>query len=96
MDFYNRDGFELHQFVVGTSFGSVLMNFSPINCGTLHLDGGSGVGKTTAMYAGLSLWGSPEVLLTDHNDTINTRMHRGEIYHNLPLYMDELTNALAP
>ena len=95
MDFYNRDGFELHQFVVGTSFGSVLMNFSPINCGTLHLDGGSGVGKTTAMYAGLSLWGSPEVLLTDNNDTVNTRMHRGEIYHNLPLYMDELTNALA-
>ena len=95
MDFYNRDGFELHQFVVGTSFGSVLMNFSPINCGTLHLDGGSGVGKTTAMYAGLSLWGSPEVLLTDNNDTVNTRMHRREIYHNLPLYMDELTNALA-
>ena len=27
-------------------------------------------------------------------DTYNSKMHRGEIYHNLPLMMDELTNTV--
>lgn len=93
LNFYNKDGYELHQFVVGAAFGSVLMELSPIHCAGIHLYGKSGVGKTTAMQAGLSLWGNPETLITDRNDTHNTRMHRGEVYHSLPLYMDELTNA---
>ena len=90
--FYNRDGFEMEQFVVGVSFGSVLMHFSPINAAGLHLHGETGVGKTTAAQTGLTLWGDPEELMTNENDTLNTRMNRGEVYHNLPLVMDELTN----
>ena len=94
INFYNRDGFELHQFVVGTSFGSALMQFSPIKCAALHIySKDSGVGKTTAMEAGVSVWGKPEDLITTERDTYNTKMNRGEVYHNLPLYMDELTNA---
>ena len=93
INFYNRDGFELHQFVVGTSFGSPLMQFSPINCAGLHIySKESGVGKTTAMAAGASIWGRPEDLIIHERDTFNTKMNRGEVYHNLPLYMDELTN----
>ena len=93
MNFYNRDNFELHQFVLGTSFGSPLMKFSPINCAALHIySKESGVGKTTAMIAGASVWGSPEDLIMHERDTYNTKMNRGEIYHNLPMYMDELTN----
>ena len=93
VNFYNRDNFELHQFVLGTSFGSPLMKFSPINCAALHIySKESGVGKTTAMIAGASVWGSPEDLIMHERDTYNTKMNRGEIYHNLPMYMDELTN----
>ena len=93
VNFYNRDNFELHQFVLGTSFGSPLMKFSPINCSALHIySKESGVGKTTAMVAGASVWGSPEDLIMHERDTYNTKMNRGEIYHNLPMYMDELTN----
>jgi|TARA_R110000824_G_scaffold100272_3_gene238453 hypothetical protein len=93
MNFYNREGFELHQFVVGTSFGSPLMQFSPINCAALHIySKDSGVGKTTAMAAGVTVWGSSEDLIIHERDTFNTKMNRGEVYHNLPLYMDELTN----
>ncbi|MDA7809728.1 DUF927 domain-containing protein [bacterium] len=90
--FYNRDGFEMEQFVVGVSFGSILMHFSPINAAGLHLHGETGVGKTTAAQTGLTLWGDPEELMTNEQDTLNTRMNRGEVYHNLPLVMDELTN----
>ena len=96
INFYNRDGFELHQFVVGSSFGSVLMNMSPINCAALHIHSKeSGVGKTTAIAAAASVWGRPEELVINERDTFNIKMHRGEIYHNLPLYMDELTNSSA-
>jgi hypothetical protein len=93
INFYNRDGFELHQFVVGTSFGSPLMSLSPIKCAALHIySKESGVGKTTAMAAGASVWGDPDDLIIHERDTYNTKMNRGEVYHNLPLYMDELTN----
>lgn len=96
INFYNREGFELHQFVVGSSFGSILMNLSPVNCAALHIHSKeSGVGKTTAIAAAVSVWGRPEELIINERDTFNTKMHRGEIYHNLPLYMDELTNSSA-
>ena len=49
INFYDRDGFELHQFIVCTSFGSPLMSFLPIHCAGLHLYGGTGVGKTTVL-----------------------------------------------
>ena len=92
MDFYNKDGFELHQYVVGTAFGSILMQDSPFHCATLHLHSKeSGIGKTTAMIVGSSLWGNPDELVMDQNTTLNFRMHRGEIYHNLPFYIDEIT-----
>tara|TARA_R100000005_G_C4998183_1_gene204892 strand:- start:291 stop:3116 length:2826 start_codon:yes stop_codon:yes gene_type:complete len=93
MDFYNRENFELHQYVVGTAFGSVLMQDSPFHCATLHLHGTSGIGKTTAMIVGASLWGSPDEIVMDQNTTFNFRMHRGEIYHNLPFYLDEITES---
>ncbi len=96
INFYNREGFELHQFVVGSSFGSILMNLSPVNCAALHIHSKeSGVGKTTAIAAAVSGWGRPEELIINERDTFNTKMHRGEIYHNLPFYMDELTNSSA-
>ena len=95
-NFYNREHFELHQFVVGTSFGSPLVALTPINAVTLHLHGLTGVGKTTAMKTGLALWGDPMELITDRYDTLNHRMNRGEVYHSLPLYMDELTEMKGP
>jgi hypothetical protein len=94
IDFYNRDGMELHQYVLGTAFGSVLMPFSPINCAAMHIHSkDTGLGKTTAMVAGASIWGNPEELIIQEQDTHATKMNRGEVYHNLPLYMDELTNS---
>ena len=93
-NFYDRDGFELHQYIVGTGFGSILMALCPIACSGFHIHSKeSGLGKTTAMYIGASIWGNPKELVLDENDTQNSRMLRGEVYHNLPLYIDELTNA---
>tara|TARA_Y100000994_G_scaffold204228_1_gene175649 strand:- start:1319 stop:4153 length:2835 start_codon:yes stop_codon:yes gene_type:complete len=95
MDFYNRDGFELHQYVICMGFGSILMEFiGGIACSALHLySKESGLGKTTAMKAAASIWGNPEDLVLDERDTHNSKMLRSEILHSLPLFIDELTNS---
>ena len=90
--FYNRENFQLHQFVIGSGFGSILMPFTGQNSMGIHLFGGSGVGKTTAMRAALGIYGRPEALMNHHADTHNARMNRAELMRNLPLSSDEMTN----
>lgn len=94
INFYNRPGLELHQFVVCSAFGSPLMEFIPnIQAAALHIySKQSGLGKTTAMLAGYTVWGNPKDLVMTDEDTKNFKMNRGEIYKNLPLFMDEVTN----
>jgi hypothetical protein len=90
--FYDKPGFELHQYVVGIGFGSPLMALTGLNSMAVHLYGGSGVGKTTAQMAALGIWGSPDDLMNKPEDTHNSRMLRGEVMHNIPLVSDEMTN----
>lgn len=93
VNFYNREGFELHQFVVCAGFGSVLMKFMPINAALIHLwSKDSGFGKTHAQYAALSAWGNPRKLLINKEDTHNSRMNRADVMHSVPVCMDEITN----
>lgn len=96
INFYNRPGFEVHQFVFGLGFGSILMELFPaINGAIFHVHSkDSGLGKTTAMFAGASIWGNPDTLVLQERDTYNSKMNRAEVYKNLPLYMDEMTNTL--
>ena len=93
MEFYNREGFEAYQFMVGIGFGSVLMELTPINGVQYHFHSkDSGLGKTTAMIAMMSIWGDGEKLLSKQRDTHNSKMNRAEVLKNLPLALDELTN----
>jgi hypothetical protein len=93
-NFYNREGFELHQYIVASAFGSPLMALMPIACSSFHVHSkDTGLGKTTAMYVGASVWGNPKQLVVEAQDTNNSLMLRGEVYKNLPYYIDELTNA---
>tara|TARA_R110001599_G_scaffold4141_2_gene21875 strand:+ start:2206 stop:5028 length:2823 start_codon:yes stop_codon:yes gene_type:complete len=92
-NFYDREGFELHQYIVGTSFGSPLMAFCPISSAGFHVHGKGGEGKTTAMLVGASVWAEPEGFIMDKVDTHSALFNRGEVYKNLPIYIDELTNA---
>ena len=92
LEFYNKPYYELHQYVVGVGFGSPLMAITGLNSMSIHLYGGSGVGKTTAQMAALGIWGSPSELMNKPDDTHNARMLRGEVMHNIPLVSDEMTN----
>lgn len=93
MDFYNRPGFELHQLIVCAGFGSVLMKFMPVNAALIHIwSKNSGFGKTTVQQAALSIWGDPKPLMLGEKDTHNSRMQRADVFHSLPVCMDEITN----
>jgi Domain of unknown function (DUF927) len=38
------------------------------------------------------VWGNPEKIVLKEDDTVNSRMHRIEVFKNIPVPMDELTN----
>jgi hypothetical protein len=93
MRFYKREGMEAHQFMLGLQFGSQLMEFQSINAAAFHLySKESGLGKTTGMLAGASVWGDPDLLMLQERDTFNSKMNRAEVYKNFAVYMDEMTN----
>jgi hypothetical protein len=93
MEFWSDPKFVLQQYAVGIGFGSALMEMANVNCAAIHFfNKESGVGKTAILNAILSVWGHPESLRLQERDTYNHKMHRGEIYHNLPWCIDEITN----
>jgi hypothetical protein len=96
MDFYNRSGMEMHQFIIGLAFGSIFTEFTPVNAALLHVfSPESGIGKTTALYAGASIWGDPNKIVLKESDTMASKMNRAELYNNLFLPLDEFTNSPA-
>ena len=96
VDFFNKPGFELHQFAIGLGFGSPLMSFTALNAAMVHLwSAESGLGKTTLLHCAAGIWGDPSEVTTTEDDTLNTRMNRAEVYKNIVLPMDEITSAAA-
>jgi hypothetical protein len=96
MNFYKHPGMELHQFMIGLAFGSIFTDFTPVNSALLHVfSPDSGIGKTTALYAGASIWGDPTKIVLKESDTNASKMNRAEIYNNIFLPLDEVTNATA-
>ncbi len=95
-EFFNRPGFELHQFAIGIGFGSPLTALTAINAAIVHLwSEDSGLGKTTVLQCAASIWGDPSEIMTVENDTMSTRMNRAEVYKNIVLPLDEITSAKA-
>lgn len=92
-EFYNRPGMEMHQYVIGLSFGSPFMAFTPLSASLFHMySKDPGLGKTTAMLAGASIWGNPELIMLREADTHASKMLRAEIYKNIFVPIDEMTN----
>lgn len=92
-EFYNRPGLEMHQYVIGLSFGSPLVALCSDGAALFHMHSKDpGIGKTTAMRVGNSIWGEPLDMMCQERDTFNSKMNRAEVYKNLFLSIDELTN----
>jgi hypothetical protein len=96
LSLWNDDKFALQQFAFGMGFGSPLMEFLNTNCGTVSFyNKDSGVGKTALLLAASGIWGDPEQLVLQKDDTYNFKMNRAELMHSLPTGIDEITN-MAP
>lgn len=94
LEFINKPGFEVQQYALAMSFGSVFMPWMEISACIFHAySQDTGYGKTAAMYAGMSVWGYPGELCLKQNDTMYSRMNRAEAYKNIMLPLDEMTNA---
>jgi len=93
-EFFNKPAFEEHQYMFALSFGAPLMIFSPGISGSIyHLKSSdSGHGKTTGQWGGASVWGHPKSYVLSGADTANSIWNRTEIYKNMAVYVDELSN----
>lgn len=93
--FYN-DCIEKHpmQFMVLYILGAPLGVFMPdVNAAIFNLwSDKSGHGKTTAQFVGLAAYAEPKVAAFRNQDTENSRFNRMELFKNLPLVVDEITN----
>lgn len=91
--FYNREGMEAFQFKIGHTIGSPLMRFFPYHAAIFAIySDGSGHGKTTTQAFGLTAYGDPRLMMFSKKDTVNSKENRMEMYKDLPVEFDEVTN----
>ncbi len=90
----NTVGFELHAFTLFAGFGSPLMHLTSTSGGAICLTGPSGNAKTGALYAQLSIYGSPKDMSVagERSATENAMIGWMLGYKNIPLGIDEASN----
>ena len=97
MEVYRRPGMEAHAFAFLVGLGSPLLRLldSPqVRGAVLNLTSPrSGTGKTTVLTMINSIWGHPTDLLMGQKDTTMAKFHMMGMLNNLPLTIDEITNA---
>lgn len=95
MTIFNRPGFEMQAFGMMTGFGSPLMSLTTVAGASIcFLSANSGTGKTGSLFAAVSIWGHPkELTLVDQGATQNGFIGRYLNLKNLPLGIDEASNA---
>ena len=92
--FFDKPGFEPHQYMFALSFAAPLMVFAPKIAGSIfHLKSTeSGFGKSHGQFAGASVWGDPSLVVQKGDDTLASVWKVTETYKNIVVYLDELSN----
>lgn len=87
-------GFEMHAFTLFAGFGSPLMHLTSTSGGAISLTGPSGNAKTGALYAALSIYGSPKELSVagERSATENALIAWMLGFKNITLGIDEASN----
>ena len=88
----DRPGLEMHQFIVLASFGSILHELGGVTSAVVSAVGQSGYGKTLSSRVGLSIYGSPDILIQAGNATDAAVQERASRHRNIPYLLDEVTN----
>ncbi len=89
---YNRDGMECFQVAVATAFASPLAPLGSLeNAAMVFLTGEAGIGKSTALMLGTSVYGHPKRMQFNKSDTPKARIHKLGVYSNIAASFDEMT-----
>lgn len=90
----NTPGMEMHMFGLMMAFGSPLMHLTSTSGGSVCFTGGSGNGKTGALYACMSVYGDPKGLSleNDKSATSNGFIQWYLGLKNIPFGLDEASN----
>lgn len=90
----NTPGMEMHMFGLMMAFGSPLMHLTSTSGGSVCFTGGSGNGKTGALYACMSVYGDPKGLSleNDKGATSNGFIQWYLGLKNIPFGLDEASN----
>lgn len=90
----NGEGWEQHAFGFLCGFGSPLMPYTPVGGATIcFMSADSGIGKTAALYAGLSIFCNPkEISIVEGNATSNAFVGRYLALKNIMFGVDEVSN----
>lgn len=92
-DIYNRDGLEWGQAVVASAFASPLMPLGALEkSALLFVTGDKGIGKSTALKLALSVYGNPERMLINKDDTYLARLNKLGIMNSISACFDEMTD----
>lgn len=95
LKFYNKPGYERHQFLIASSLGSTLLHMLDFSGVLVNCTGDAGAGKSTALKAAASLWGPPKRYVrngTKEGGTALARDRRRSVLSSLPNCIDELTD----
>lgn len=94
-NFYARKGQEAKAFSLFVAMGSPLMAMldSPTVRGAIInlISSESGTGKTTAQLMCNSLWGKPDALMMNQEDTFLSKFHRLGMMNSIAVCIDEVT-----
>ena len=90
---YNKKGLEWGQAVIASAFASPLMPLGALEkAALLFITGEKGIGKSTALWLGASVYGNPDKMVFNKMDTYNSRIHKLGIYSNISAMFDEMTD----
>lgn len=90
---YNREGLEVQAFGALSGFGSPLLKLTGQKGAIINiLHKNAGTGKTTVLRMANSIYGDPENLLGNPDDSAPGRINKLGIFNNIVYAMDELTN----
>ena len=90
---YAKPGMEPHAFAALTAFGAPLFKFTGLKGAIINvIYKFGGTGKSTTLFMCNSVYGHPELLGSNWDDTRMAKMQRLGVMNNLPCTVDEITN----
>lgn len=79
-------------FIISSFLAAPLLKIIGLRSFTINFHGKTKSLKSLACYFGLSMFGAPEKLKNTGEDTTLSNMEKIALFHNLPVYIDEIKN----